>query len=343
MITTERGLACIPKNCSAALFYRPFSATGPAPGRFAGKCFLYNVRTDDRQELPPFVVYWCRPAWSADRKRFAFVEAIPTTPGHDVPVMTYYDLEAGETVRVSRLFDALATSTVMPCDLQWTADGEGIRFVWSDQTTLWHVGIVHLLDSAIEVQYDFRMPEDAWPARLSPDGTQLAYATHPRDGVAQKQSLWILHLPTLLAKPIGEAGHNCDPLWSPSGRYIAYVGYSDEVKSVCVAEATDRMTRIEIPVNVGDELGQMPPIRPCWVSDDCLVYGSFEEATSCINRIYLLDVRAQRTEVLAEVGDGVLSQIVGLSTGGGGKRGEESGTGSLIDGARVAGADERTI
>jgi dipeptidyl aminopeptidase/acylaminoacyl peptidase len=86
---------------------------------------------------------------------------------------------------------------------------------------------------------DFLKLRSVGSVQWAPDGTRLAYAVTNNDGPGGPYSqLWILEVATGRSTRVGdEASRGSQPLWSPDGKSIAYVGSASGKSGLIIAAA----------------------------------------------------------------------------------------------------------
>jgi eukaryotic-like serine/threonine-protein kinase len=158
---------------------------------------------------------------------------------------------------------------------------------------------------------------DAAPAgfvlAISPDGTRIAYESHPA-GSSQFQ-LYLRSLNSLESVPIPGAEHGLDPFFSPDGQWLGF--YSGEALK-------------KVPVNGGTAITLAPVttgVQPAWTSQGTIFFGTafgqlyqIPDAGGNPQALFQLDKgeAGERDPVLLPGGKEVaFTSSVGSGTGGG--------------------------
>jgi Tol biopolymer transport system component/tRNA A-37 threonylcarbamoyl transferase component Bud32 len=171
----------------------------------------------------------------------------------------------------------------------WSPDGESVRFAACDPL-LWLALRVECtwmetgrLGGSIRT---VNLPTNAgWPSG-SPDGTRVAF-------IAGRDSIFTYSMAdgttTLLAAPeVGPTMRNHSPVWSPDGRWIAYVhgyltpliGIEENRSSVWIVDADGGK-----PVRVTGE--RWMDMSPAWLDDDHLLFVSDHDG---LQEVYVVEV-----------------------------------------------------
>jgi Tol biopolymer transport system component len=188
--------------------------------------------------------------WSPDGRRVAFMTT-PSNPG-SLPVYVYDELWVATLGGDTRIVPGLSAT-----DFEWSPDGSQLAIATGGAISLYAAdnGDIRTLVGASGVT------SLAW----SPDGTRIAYQRirtpgTPADAGTETQEIWIIGLDgsgrTLQTQPF-QANHGIGPVWSPTGRWIAYQRICGTNPSLPAAPCREQHDVVLIPVD--GELGGRAP------------------------------------------------------------------------------------
>ena len=197
------------------------------------------------------------PEWSPDGKKIIF----SSDRGGKMDLWIK-DLETGDLLQVTSIEEIAAFPS-------WSPDGQKIAFYAVDARNVWGRGTLSLLDLAsgeVEQIFDplFVPSKVSW----HPDGKSVAlmaldpYSSRYREGISKmvflsletKESTFFTPTPDETTATRGQNG----PLWSPDGKWIAYV-QEGVIKLVGVEDGKPTSE----PITLTDKLSE----KPSWTAD----------------------------------------------------------------------------
>jgi WD40-like Beta Propeller Repeat len=201
--------------------------------------------------------------WSADSKRLLVGENRAAERGGLDFEYRIHDVAAGKATDLSVTEGHWVTS--------WSADGKS--FI----TTFWgadNSARVARVAADGSGKAEFLTPEDevASDAKLSPDGTKMAYMAGPKapKGKRAEVRLTVMDLATKARVVVDEPGHTYGHCWSPSGSRLAYTWQRALDKT---ADNEQETLLITCDPNGKDRDATVTEATPGWDGGDLLLLG----------------------------------------------------------------------
>lgn len=306
LMTHETGFGCVPKNNAPVLLYRFYKRPQRGVSAIRSTCWLYDLAHRHRRDLPVTFMDSCIPHWSPDGDRIVFCESFPVHDGGRGRCITVYDINCQSLIRDTKALQGYESQVMTLQDLRWAPNSQGIYMVRSKAGS-WLIERMTIESGVISAVHYVTLPDDVWPARLSPDCTKIAYIVR----TASASILQVLHLVTRETVVIGRAEARRDPIWSPNSREIAYYSFSREATTLCIADTTLAHTTFTCEVNSGDDLGHVPPLQPIWLTSKCLLFASIENGDELAYRI-ALGVPGGESSTIATTAGGFVTSVIGV-------------------------------
>ena len=237
------------------------------------------------------------PAWSNDERKFAYYRATEAWSREERMVVSCrkdggeLDQDGGGFLAVRDLGSdsLLETPTRQIRCLRWRPDDRQILAVVGDQRGLSLVtftadDLVQVSESALPVE------PTAEGTSISPNTDYVSFCDFPSDDDSPDDAPYTGYLYGLAngqMLPIGPQCLETQPIWSPTGCWLACRGWkdlgSDSSQMMAIYDPAVRET-VEIgSVNSGDLSGDITGPDPVWSPDGrLLAFGSFEKGGSAI-------------------------------------------------------------
>lgn len=206
----------------------------------------------------------CRPCWSPDRKRLAFVSDLHNTTA----VYILYP-------------DGLNAQCLWSTDggdyPDWSPDGSTMAFVLDN-------GICTVNPDTEETVRILNGPSACAGLSWSPDGTKIAFgAQYPGDGATGCDIYTVNSDGSGLARLTGSSGDETMPRWSPDGTKIVCQKYSGSLWRICTMnrDGTGQALLADSQTD-GDK-------EPCWSSDGARIIFTGTREDRAHSRIYVMN------------------------------------------------------
>ncbi len=250
-----------------------------------GDLWLLTIGTPKPQPLTNDAYLEADPIWSPDGSQLAF-----TSDRQGNMDLWVRDLKTGQDQRLVDLPDDINFPS-------WSPDGKRIAFYQGDARNMWGRGTLHTVDVStgkIDKQHEsmFVPSQPSW----SPDGRTIAmsalnvYSSRYREGVNEITLVSVdgaadgsadRHVTPTPEHSLGTRGKN-GPVWSPDGRWMAYI--QDGLLWLSPTDKTGTITGK--PRQLTTELAD----SPTWSGDSQrLLY----LATDTLRQVYLADNRTE--------------------------------------------------
>ena len=151
--------------------------------------------------------------------------------------------------------------------VQWAPAGDRIAFIPSNIADYWFSpgGKVMVADADGSNQH--RVAEDAEVPRWSPDGKRLAFARCEIEGKSWPErtatcSLWIVPADGIGSEKLLVDDADSPPVWSPDGRFVAFIRHSDPCRTYCRARIFVIGVEDHEPRAVGPDLVELAEYYP---------------------------------------------------------------------------------
>jgi Tol biopolymer transport system component len=257
---------------------------GETHGNFIGEIYVMNPTGSARQRLTRSRASELSPAWSPDRRRIAFVRAIPDSQRFGFTEEAIYVMNSngsGERRLTSR--GSLANEPV------WSPDGQRIAFA-SDRDGNYEIYVMNT-DGSSQRRLTQNRVWDSHPS-WSPDGRKIAFASD-RSGKFAKSDIYVMSADGSFPRRLTRSpASDRAPDWSPDGRTIAFTSDRDGNDEIYLMNASGRASRRLTRSRAFDS-------SPSWSPDGRRIAFASEPQTAKTD-IWVMDADGSRSRRLTQ-------------------------------------------